>query len=125
MGDYGNFEAGYLEENGKGTGIALQFAVKCDYHFAENYGLFLEGGYAYQAVFDISGKGIRSMSSHREAWEGEWAIKKDIKTEPWGVAHFLWPSNGWEYFPGTWWRSRDFELDLSGFQVRTGLYIRF
>jgi len=125
FGDYGSLEDGYLEEKGKGRGVSLKTAIKLDYDFAKNYGVFLEGGYAYQTVSEISGPGIRSYTSHRESWEGEWAIKKDVKVEPWGIAHFLWPSNGWEYFPGTWWRTRDFELDLSGFQVKAGLYFRF
>jgi hypothetical protein len=124
-GDFGNLKEGFLEEKGNGTGLALQVGAKMDFDFAKHYGLFVEGGYAYQTVSDISGPGIRSMTSHRETWEGDWGIKQDVIVRPWGTAHFLWPSNGWNLSQGTWWRARDFELDLSGFQVRLGIYFRF
>jgi hypothetical protein len=124
-GDFGNLQEGFLEEIGKGTGLALQAGAKMDLNFAKHYGLFLEASYAYQKVSELSGPGSRSLPSHRESWEGDWAMKQDIRARPWGTAHFLWPSNGWEYFQGTWWRARDFELDLSGFQVMAGLYFRF
>lgn len=124
-GDFGNLKEGFLEEKGKGTGLALQVGTKLDYDFAEHYGLFLEGGYAYQKVSGLSGPGTRSITSHRETWEGEWGIKQDIQEMPWGTAHFLWPSNAWYVSQGTWWRTRDFELDLSGFHARIGIYFRF
>jgi hypothetical protein len=124
-GDYGNLEEGFLEEKGSGTGLALQAGAKLDFDLTKNYGLFVEGGYAYQSVSDISGPGTRSLPSHRDSWEGEWAMKQDIKVQPWGTARFLWPSNGWDLFGGTWWRARDFKLDLSGFQVKIGIYYRF
>ena len=124
-GDFGNMQEGFLEEIGTGTGVSLQTGAKLDFSFAKRYGLFLEGGYAFQKVSDISGPGTRSISSHRETWEGDWAIKQDIRTRPWGTAYYLWPSNAWNYFQGTWWRAREFELDLSGFQLKLGLYFRF
>lgn len=124
-GDFGNLEEGFLEEKGSGTGLALQAGAKLDFNLAKNYGLFVEGGYAYQSVSDVSGPGTRSLPSHRDSWEGEWAMKQDIKVQPWGTARFLWPSNGWDLFGGTWWRARDFKLDLSGFQVKIGIYYRF
>jgi hypothetical protein len=124
-GDFGNLQEGTLEEVGKGTGLSLQAGAKVDFNLSKRYGLFIEGGYAYQKVSDLSGLGTRSLPSHRESWEGDWAMKQDIKALPWGTAHFLWPSNGWDFFQGTWWRARDFELDLSGFQVKLGLYFRF
>ncbi len=124
-GDFGNLKDGFLEEKGSGTGIALQAGAKLDFDFAKHYGLFVEGGYAYQTASDFSGPGTRSMTSHRETWEGDWGIKQDIRVRPWGTAHFLWPSNGWGVSRGTWWQARDFELDLSGFQIRLGVYFRF
>ncbi len=124
-GDFGNLAEGFLEEVGRGTGLAIQAGAKLDFDFAKHYGLFMEGGYAYQSVSDLSGPGTRSVTSHRDSWDGEWAMKQDIKVYPWGTARFLWPSNGWELFQGTWWRARDFVLDLSGFQVKIGIYYRF
>jgi hypothetical protein len=96
-----------------------------DWDIAKHYGLFVEGGYAYQTVTELSGPGIRSMTSHRETWEGNWGIKQDFRERPWGTASFLWPSNAWVVSKGTWWKARDFELDLSGFQFRLGVYFRF
>jgi hypothetical protein len=124
-GDYGSLSEGFLEERGQGTGLALQAGARLDFDFAKHYGLFVEGGYAYQTVPDVSGPGTRSMTSHRETWEGDWGMKQDIRISPWGTASFLWPSNGWDLSQGTWWRSRDFELDLSGFQIKLGIYFRF
>jgi hypothetical protein len=37
----------------------------------------------------------------------------------------MWPSNAWENFTGTWSKKRNFELDLSGFQARVGIFLRF
>ncbi len=94
-GDFGNLKDGFLEEKGSGTGIALQAGAKLDFDFAKHYGLFVEGGYAYQTASDFSGPGTRSMTSHRETCEGDWGIKQDVRVRPWGTVHFLWPSNGW------------------------------
>lgn len=123
--EYENPEDGILEERGSGTGFSLQTGIKLDIFFTKRLGWFIEGSYAYQTVTSISGPGTRSVASHRDAWEGEWGIKQDIRQRSWGTARFLWPSNGWGIFGGTWWRTRDFELDLSGFQAKMGLILRF
>jgi hypothetical protein len=124
-GDFGNLQGGFLEEKGRGTGLSFEAGAKLDFDFARRYGLFMEGGYAYQAVSNVHGPGARSIPSHRDSWEGGWAMKQDVSVQPWGTARFLWPSNAWNLFGGTWWRARDFELDLSGFQLRIGIYYRF
>ncbi len=116
---------GILEERGSGMGLSVETGARLNLRLKNRLGVFLEGGYAYQRVGSISGPGMRSLASHRDSWEGDWGIKQDVKVEPWGTARFLWPSNGWTIFGGTWWRLRDFELDLSGVQVRTGLSYRF
>lgn len=125
QGDLENPETGFLEEKGSGVGWRIQVGTKIDLNLSRRTGLFFEGGYAAQAVPRISGPGTRSLISHRDTWEGEWGIKQDVKSEPWGTARFLWPSNGWTVFRGTWWYSRDFKLDLSGFQAKLGLFYRF
>jgi hypothetical protein len=125
QGDIPNKDYGILEEKGSGVGLALQAGAKIDFKINKRYGLFIEGCYAHQSVSDISGPGVRSINTHRDSWEGDWGLKQDIKSEPWGTARFLWPSNGWTIFGGTWWRARDFKLDLSGFQARIGLFYRF
>ena len=124
-GALGDLDEGVLEEKGRGVGLSLQTGVRLNFEFATKYGLLVEGGYAFQEVTDISGPGIRSQASNRDSWEGEWGIKQDIRVMPWGTARFLWPSNAWTTFQGTWWRARDFKLDLSGFQLRIGIFYRF
>lgn len=124
-GDFKNMNEGMLEEKGSGIGLGLHVGAKLDLYFTKKFGFFLDGGYAYQTVSNISGPGTRTDKSHRDYWDEEWALKQDIQIEPWGTARFLWPSNGWTAFGGTWWRARDFELDLSGFQLRIGVLYRF
>jgi len=123
--EYENPGDGILEEKGFGTGVALRTGIKLDVFFTKRLGWFFEGGYAFQTVSNISGPGTRSEASNRDTWEGEWGIKQDIRQLPWGTARFLWPSNGWDIFEGTWWRTRDFELNLSGFQAKMGFLFRF
>jgi hypothetical protein len=118
-------QAGSLEERGRGTAAAFVLGLKADYLLTRRAGLFIEGGYAFQAVRGISGPGTRSDTGLRDTWEGEWAMKQMVQTEPWGTGRFLWPSNAWELFGGEWWRARDFKLDLSGFQARFGIFVRF
>lgn len=124
-GDSETPDAGILDEKGRGVGPAFLLGARLDYSLARRHGVFLEGGYAFQTVRDLSGPGVRSGQSHRDAWEGEWAMKQMVQIEPWGTGRFLWPSNGWELFGGAWWRARDFTLDLSGFQLKAGLFFRF
>ncbi|MFC2160474.1 caspase domain-containing protein [Acidobacteriota bacterium] len=123
--EYENPEDGILEERGSGTGFSLQTGIKLDLFFTKRMGWFIEGSYAYQNVSSISGPGTRSVASLRDDWEGEWGIKQDVRQRAWGTARFLWPSNGWDIFGGTWWRTRNFELNLSGFQAKMGLIFRF
>jgi hypothetical protein len=118
-------ESEFLEEKGKGTGRAFVLCMKLDYALTRRAGVFVESGYAFQKVPNLSGPGTRSYTGHRDSWEGEWAMKQMVQIEPWGTARFLWPSNGWDLFGGNWWRARDFTLDLSGFQARLGVFFRF
>ncbi len=124
-GNDGAPEAGMIEEKGKGVGPAFHLGAKLDYQLTQRYGVFVEGGYAFQVVPHVSGPGMRAHTGKRDTWEGEWAMKQRVTIEPWGTGRFLWPSNGWELFRGDWWRSRDFKLDLSGFQAKVGLFFRF
>jgi len=118
-------EDGTLEEMGKGIAPAFQLGLKADYLLTRRTGVFVEGGYAFQSVRGVAGPGTRSLTGHRDTWEGDWAMKQMVAIEPWGTGRFLWPSNAWDLFGGEWWRARDFELDLSGFQVRVGVFFRF
>jgi hypothetical protein len=116
---------GMIEELGRGTAAAFVLGLKADYLLTRRTGLFVEGGYAFQSVRGVSGPGTRSDTGLRDSWEGEWAMKQMVQVEPWGTGRFLWPSNAWALFGGEWWRARDFQLDLSGFELRVGVFIRF
>jgi hypothetical protein len=124
-GDIETPQVGELDEKGKGVGPAFHLGAKLDYLLTRRTGVFIEGAYAFQTVTGVSGPGTRSLTGHRDAWEGEWAMKQMVTIEPWGTGRFLWPSNGWELFAGEWWRARDFKLDLSGFQAKVGIFFRF
>jgi hypothetical protein len=116
---------GLLEERGKGTGLSLLACIRLDYLNFDPFGIFVEGGYAYQTVWNIAGPGKRAYPSQMEYWEGEWGIKKNVILEPWGTLHFTYPSNGWEGFEYSGWKDRNFNLDCSGLQVRIGITYRF
>ncbi|MFC2157135.1 caspase domain-containing protein [Acidobacteriota bacterium] len=124
-GDPENSNIGMLEEKGKGMGLALQLGVKLDYYFSRHWGIFLESGYAYQAVSNLYGPGKRIMTDRSDYWEGQWAIKRKIIERDWGIKYSVYPSNGWEGFEWTGWRDRDFILNLSGVQARMGFIYRF
>ena len=125
MGDLANSESGLLEEKGKGRGVALEIGAKIEWRAFRQAGFFAEAGYAYQTVSSLSGSGSQTVPTDRSSWEGTWGIKQQVVEKPWGVGRFLWPSNAWDGFNGTWWRSRDFVLDLSGFQLKVGLFFNF
>ncbi|MCP5105188.1 MAG: hypothetical protein GY950_17495, partial [bacterium] len=84
--------------------------------------LFIEGGYAYQVVKKLSGKGSENSPDGSFYWEGDWNIINVSGSEEWGTINALYPSNYWEEGMS---KSRDFKLDLSGFQLKGGIAYRF
>jgi len=116
--------AGVLEEKGTGTGIALDLGGKVSYPLADDVEIFLEGGYSYQIAKTVSGEGREVLGESSETWDGQWGIKKEEITSPWGELEVELPTSDW---PGnsSSGKSRDFELDLSGFQLRLGFSFRF
>jgi hypothetical protein len=82
--------------------------------------LFLEGVYSYQVVKKITGKGREIRGDVETAWEGRWAIKKEMIAAPWGTMEAEFPTNYWPE-GSTSSRVRDFRLDFSGFQARIGV----
>jgi len=116
--------SGTLEEKGHGIGIALDVGGRLAYPLFKSLGIFLEAGYAYQVAKNISGGGSEVRDDSTEIWDGRWGIKREKMTTPWGELEFELPTNYWP--EGTDERRiRDFELDLSGFQLRLGLSYRF
>jgi len=125
--DYGYLvvnSIGRLEQNGSGTGIAFDFGGRLSYPVIKSMAIFLEGGYAYQVAKNLSGSGLETQGTSNVSWNGKWSIKQETMTTAWGEIDLelptsYWPNNTEEG------RVRDFELDLSGLQLRLGLSLRF
>jgi len=115
---------GHLEEMGKGTGIAADMGARIQYPVMKRLALFLEGVYSRQVVKKITGKGWEIRGDVETAWEGKWAIKKEMITAPWGTTGAAFPTNYWPEGSASS-RVGDFRLDFSGFQARIGLCLFF
>jgi hypothetical protein len=113
-----------LEEKGRGTGFSFNIGARVYLDITRNLGFFMEGGYAYRLVKKLTGSGRFTDESGTETWKGDWEIKKRFKEMYWGYIHYQYPSNYWEGADESL-ETRDFKLDLSGFQVKVGIYFRF
>lgn len=116
--------SGVLEEKGSGTGLALDLGARLSYPVIRHFEIFLEAAYAYQVVKSISGPGREERNTATVTWDDRWGIKKETVSAAWDEFETefptsYWPENSEED------RIRDFELDLSGFQLRLGLSFRF
>lgn len=116
--------SGTLEEEGSGTGIALELGGRFSYPIIKSFDIFLEASYAYQGVKSISGTGREERDGRTETWDGTWAIKSETVTTAWGQFGTEFPTNYWPN-DSEEDKVRDFELDLSGFQLKLGLSFRF
>ncbi|MCX6566477.1 MAG: hypothetical protein NTW38_08680 [Candidatus Aminicenantes bacterium] len=113
-----------LEENGSGTGFGLEAAARLNYQPAERWGLFLSAGYAYRKIKAISGEGSEIRDDVRQTWEGSWAVGSEQMVAPWGEATLEFPTAYWPDGSAVS-RVRDFALDLSGFQLKAGVFYKF
>ncbi|UCH96783.1 MAG: hypothetical protein JSV88_07995 [Candidatus Aminicenantes bacterium] len=115
--------AWFVEENGSGTGINLDSSVRLNIDMGNNIGIFLESGYAYRRVNQLSGSGLEKIGTDYSSWEGEWGIKESHLVTEWGSFDSQYPSNYWgeNALP----KMREFKLNLSGFQVRVGISFTF
>lgn len=114
----------YVKEEGEGTGFALELGARLNFNIRNNLNFFLEGVYAYQQVRNLWGAGIETINGVSTTWEGKWGVKEWYSDKAWGSRCFNAPSNYWlEEHRGLW--LRDYKLDLSGFQLRAGLYYKF
>ncbi len=117
---------GELEVKGKGTGVALNGGIRINVDMGRNFGLFLEGGYAFQVVNKLSGPGSQVYNYVTREWEGIWEIKEIFVERAWGNIYYQLPSNYWEKeSEDKYYKIRDFKLDLSGFQIKIGISYRF
>lgn len=116
--------SGFVEENGQGTGFALDLGGRIDVILNRKIKLFMEIGYAHQVANNISGSGSESTGLLFKEWQGEWGIKEEnIETE-WGSIVLQCPTNYWEGWLKEQ-RAGNFKLDLSGFQLRIGMSYEF
>jgi hypothetical protein len=115
---------GILEEKGSGTGLSLDLGGRLSYPIISSFEIFLEASYAYQVVKSISGPGREEMDGRSATWDGRWGIKGETVSAPWSEIETEFPTGYWPNNSEDD-RIRDFELDLSGFQLRLGLSFRF
>lgn len=115
---------GVLEEEGSGIGIALDLGGRLSYPVIKSFEIFLEASYAYQVVKSISGSGREERTGRSATWDGRWGIKSETVAAAWGELETEFPTS---YWPDNSEESKvkDFELDLSGFQLKLGLSFRF
>ena len=113
---------GRLEQQGEGTGLALELGLRLNFQLNRWLGTFLTVGYSLQKVSKISGHGSEEIDRIRRDWQGEWGMKQETLVAPWGNLEVQFPTN---YWPSEEGRGGDFQLDLSGFQLRFGIFVRF
>ncbi len=114
---------GYLEEKGAGMGLSLSAGGSLNLALGPRLGVFIEAGYDWRTVNELSGPGRSVSNLENKKWEGPWAMKSYSKVREWGSYYQEFPSNYWpeELLPQ---RVRSFKLDLSGAQVRIGFFYR-
>jgi hypothetical protein len=113
----------FLEEKGRGVGIALDGGLRLETPVSRDLALFIETGYAFQSAGGFKGEGLLRTGSGQQTWESEWGMKEDYLADYWGTLGLLTASNSWTT-EDTPLRRRDFRLDLSGVQVRLGIAVR-
>lgn len=114
----------FLEEKGRGTGFSSELCARLNIDIGKKFGLFLETGYAFQIVQDPEGPGREIINGESMSWKGEWGVKEIHEPYYWGDVYYQYPSNYWKD-DHVKYRLRDFDLKLSGFQLRIGISRRF
>ena len=110
-------------EEGDGTGLALEVGGQLSFRIYKGWGLFLEAAYAYQKA-GLSGSGRETRDGATESWEGDWQVRQDEIVTQWGSRSLEFPTAFPDDGPDSG-AVRDFDLDLSGFQLRLGVLFRF
>jgi len=120
------------EEAGSGTGYSLEAGGRLSVDIGGVGGLFVEGGYALQKVDRLSGEGSYDWqqdhsngepSNDQSSWTGEWGVVNETHAFNWGSKDMSYPTSQPQALADK--KARDFSLDLSGVQLRAGLYFRF
>jgi hypothetical protein len=113
------------EIQGSSTGLSLDTGARIDVGIKSGFKVFCEGGYSYQIVKNLHGKGNFIYYTYQSPntkeisdelnWEGYWGVKETESFAP-------FPSNDWEKEDP---RVREFKLDLSGAFLRIGISFSF
>lgn len=127
-------EQSHRVETGDGDGLSLELGARVDFKLGKRWGVFVEGGYAYQVADDFSGSGYETRNGETVTWSGDWytyrtqidAVWGDFTS--WGDHVFEYPSSYEDpastHLPPLDYQL-DFEIDLSGLQARIGVVFRF
>jgi len=110
-----------LAMEGQGTGISLTGSLRLEQNLSRFLGIAIEGGYAWQRVENIAGDGSMTIDGIQTNFSGEWGLVKENILTAWGEAQLIFPTNNWGEFGE---KSEDFVLDLSGFYINIGFYIK-
>jgi hypothetical protein len=126
--DYQTEQDSSLEMKGKGTGLALEAGLQINVRMLKNIYLLMEGGYAYQLAWRVSGPGSAEITARDSnmagytdsaAWDGPWTMVEGNLENEWGRFPYSYPTN-----QPRGANTPDFRLDLSGAQIRLGLSFR-
>jgi hypothetical protein len=117
----------FIDIRGKGTAVAFEAGARINIQLFKDVDFFVEGGYAYQVVKEISGPAIYeyqakdlNAEADREVynWQGDWVMETVSSERYWGHFQFRKPT---VYYDGLAGAAEDFDLDLSGFRLKLGL----
>lgn len=114
----------FLEEKGRGTGYSSEICARLNIDIGKKFGLFLETGYAFQVLQDPEGPSREIINGQTVTWKGKWGVKQISEPYYWGNVYYQYPSNYWQNEHLSYYL-RDFDLNLSGFQLRIGISRRF
>jgi len=114
---------GQLEEKGSGIGWTAEAGLAALWTLGRNWGLQFESSYAFRRVDHLSGTGRHVSNTGSMNWEDDWGIKTWTQDKPWTHIESQYPSNYWQGDQRLKW-VRGFRLDLSGFQMTLGLFLR-
>jgi len=122
---YSSTDGGVLEGDGSGDGLMAQGMLRLNRMLGKRIGFFVETAYIYCRMESIEGNGreTRIGTPGETSWDGTWGIKREEIQVLWGNKDVSVPSNYWVGWTVSQ-RERDFVLDLSGFRLALGFWIR-
>ena len=130
--DYWHEKVNRYEINGKGKGKVADVGARLNIKIIKHIGFFLEGVYSYQIATDLKGSGkIENWNKDSNSeevydlevsWQGYWGMNELDIYRDWGHLQVKNPTTNWRKTESA---VKNFKLDLSGFQMRIGIFLRF